>query len=268
MLAAIAGWTSACSLSVDLDELHGGDGGGSSFGGSSSGDGGGTDQTAPGTSSSSSSSSSGALPDGGLDCSGTTFCDDFERGEFKGSWDDFGFTKGSTISMIREGRTGSSAVRFSVSPQQDSVAMLFRQLPAARAVDLRYSFRVGAGPVKHTNFFSLSFEAGAKQRGIFLVLENTQATYVDQLYDGTVKDYHEAATFDLPFGRWIDVALTFDVPTRKLSVTFDGKSVVDGYVVNPLPSEVSKIYCGVPYTAAGTAFDIDVDAVRVTVTPK
>ncbi|MFO0739161.1 MAG: hypothetical protein U0270_24905 [Labilithrix sp.] len=270
LLAASLLGVAACSLLTDLDELHGGSG---DAGGGASGspegaapDAGGGDATGgdgAGT------SSSGTLTDGGLDCSGATFCDGFERDAFQGAWPDFSLTKASKLSIARDrARSGSSSLRCALTASEAVAAMLIMDLAAAKAIELRYAFWVDSA-VRQTNMWGLAFIDGSTQRTLFLKIADGKATYADELIvGGVVKSESESDAVDVPLGRWVEVAVFLDVAARLGRAELDGKVLVDAYSVGDLPTDAAKLFGGVSYAAAGPAYDIYVDDVRLTVTRK
>lgn len=269
LVASLLG-VAACSLLTDLDELHGGPG---DAGGGASGspegaapDAGGSDATGG---DGAASSSSGTLPDGGLDCSGATFCDGFERDAFQGAWPDYSLMKASKLSITRDrARTGSSSLRYALTASDSVAAMLLMDLVPAKAIELRYAFWVDSA-VRQTNMWGLSFIDGSSQRTVFLKITDGKATYADELIvGGMVKSLSESDPMAIPLGRWVEVAVSLDVATRTGRVEFDGKVLVDAYSVGELPTDAAKLFGGVSYAAAGPAYDIYVDDVRLTVTPK
>lgn len=269
LVASLLG-VAACSLLTDLDELHGGPG--DAGGGASDSpegaapDAGGSDATGG---DGAASSSSGTLPDGGLDCSGATFCDGFERDAFQGAWPDYSLMKASKLSITRDrARTGSSSLRYALTASDSVAAMLLMDLVPAKAIELRYAFWVDSA-VRQTNMWGLSFIDGSSQRTVFLKITDGKATYADELIvGGMVKSLSESDPMAIPLGRWVEVAVSLDVATRTGRVEFDGKVLVDAYSVGELPTDAAKLFGGVSYAAAGPAYDIYVDDVRLTVTPK
>lgn len=260
----------ACSLTTDFDKFDRGGATPGSSSGTSSSDGAATGAETGASSGATSGGDAGAEGGGGLDCTGVTFCDGFERDQPKGQWTDYSLLKGSTFAITHEHpRSGSSAVRFTLGTSDGATAMLFvNGLPAAKTIDLRYAFWTDK-PIKQTNFCGLSFETASEQRALFLVLNNGQATFAEQYQvNGTQKAFQESVPIEVPLGRWVEVAVSFDLTTRALRVVFDGKVMVDSYTVGALPTEAPRLYGGVPYTGAGPSYDIDLDDVRLTIVPR
>lgn len=293
---------SACAMLTDFEAFRAGDGGtpgseggasasstsstsgsSTSSSGSSGGDDGSTDGATSTTSSSgastsstsstssssgSTTSSSGAAPDAGLDCTGTTFCDGYERESAQGPWPDFNLAKGATFAITHDHpRHGTSALRLSLTTQAGAAAMLLKPIASPKTIDLKYAFWVAAA-TKATNFFALAFNNGTNERGLFLSLKDGQARFADQLTEnGNVKSYTESAAVTVPSGQWVDVAVTFDVTTRSLNASLGGTPLFTDHAVADLPTTSALLLGGVSYTASGPPFDIDVDDVRLTVTP-
>jgi hypothetical protein len=208
-------------------------------------------------------------PDGGAlePCSGNTFCDGFERSALLGAWDQEVGTVG-TISLSSDGpRSGSSFLRILVPSSGGAGKNLQVKLGMSKAERLSYSARVDSSPPRGINIGSLAYEYDARRVGVFFVLDNGMAKLVEEESPGSF--YVEHASRNLPIGRWFDISIAVDHTTTPQTVkaVLDGETVFEGALARSYPPGRPIVIAGIDYASSGPQLTLDVDDVRVELTP-
>jgi hypothetical protein len=241
------GLLAACSLTTSLDGLTGGATGGA--------DDGGADQTAvtadgavDGVATSEGGNETGALPDSAPPvpfCDSLpfkpTFCDDFERTDPKGAWENVGRSGGGSVALGPSTRTPTGRELVATIPifaaGNVSVANLTRTLVDAQQVTLSYSMRIDAAPTQGQQQVMLLSVTPSDGTGDFfhtyLFVSAGGVSLVEQTFPAgaaaTGTFVQSSLTEPILFGAWQRVRMTLKLsaPTH-VSLAIDGKAAFDG----------------------------------------
>jgi hypothetical protein len=264
------GWsfsaTSPCVLALALS-CGAGACGGEKFTAAASDDGG-TGNDASGLDASSDAASTGfcdGLPDKHF------FCDDWDKGDIKSGWDTqaesrYAAAKLDSVAFRSAPRSFNATTTHSVSVPEETTAILEKDIGHLRQATLEFDLAIdafGADPSRgDLDLAALTVLTLGNTSYVLAALTGSQMTFVESLSadaGGAVQQHPLGGT--LAQGAWVHVKMVIDVGvTGHVTITFDGKTVLDSSLTVPVGSNVSaQLFLGLSLKHAPNLWNVHYD---------
>ena len=271
MAVAAALCVAACSLTTDLSGLAGG---AAALGGPDAGPEGAVDAPVEAQVGVDAADAGDAGVDASFTCVGASFCDDFERMEVLGAWDQIVVGPAATATLTTHAKAGKSALRASMSAQANSPAGLLKTLGQAKAIHVTYSMFLSDSPAREIHlvpiWFDYAEDAGARRDAVFLSINAGKVAFVEQEFVGVMETFFNSTTpVAAILNQWIDVDIQLDLSSTPATIVvlYGDRQLIAGALARQYLPTTPTILMGSSYATMGTATSIDFDNAFAKITP-